>query len=182
MDSSEQSFFAKRERELTEDLNVLEDYIKNFWEVLPVPVCTTNPIFTILEIGKSFNAFLGYSPDEITGFPLEIIFAEQAGFEKMAKAILAQTKITDFECVLKTKTGELKESLVSAIVRVDSQGDVVGYIFSFVDITSLRKFSSQLKQKVDELERVNRLMVGREMKMVEMKKTIKKLQNDAQNH
>lgn len=45
-----------------------------------------------------------------------------------------------------------------------------------MDITERVKAKKELEDKVDELELMNKLMVGREIKMVELKDKIKKLE------
>ncbi|MFA6215428.1 MAG: PAS domain-containing protein [Patescibacteria group bacterium] len=44
------------------------------------------------------------------------------------------------------------------------------------DITEQKKAEQALKEKIDELEKLNKLMVGRELKMVELKEKIKKFE------
>lgn len=45
------------------------------------------------------------------------------------------------------------------------------------EIASRREAEKQLTSRTDELERTNRLLVGRELRMIELKKEIKKLKN-----
>ncbi|MBW3001098.1 PAS domain S-box protein [Candidatus Woesearchaeota archaeon] len=49
-------------------------------------------------------------------------------------------------------------------------------IESFVDITGRKKIEDELKKRTEELERFNKLAVGRELKMVKLKKRIKELE------
>lgn len=169
-------FFEKRERELIDDLTVLEGYIKSFWEILPVPVCITNPLFIILETGTAFNRLFGYSKDEVVGEFLDILFQREDDFKKISQKLLREKKISDFEKHLKTKKGEALLFLVSAIAREDENADIVGYLFSFVDITLIKRTERELREKVEELERINKLMIGRELKMVELKEALRQAQ------
>ncbi|MCJ7816727.1 MAG: PAS domain S-box protein [Candidatus Aenigmarchaeota archaeon] len=45
------------------------------------------------------------------------------------------------------------------------------------DVTAQKKAEEELKSKIEELERFNRLAVGRELKMIELKKRIKELES-----
>jgi len=47
---------------------------------------------------------------------------------------------------------------------------------TLIDITDLKKAENELKEKIDELERFQRVTVGRELKMVELKKQNEKLE------
>jgi PAS domain S-box-containing protein len=60
----------------------------------------------------------------------------------------------------------------------DEKGALTGILSSGVDITDKKKSESELKEKFYELERINKLMVGREMKMIELKEKIKELEDE----
>ncbi|MDH3973459.1 MAG: PAS domain S-box protein [Deltaproteobacteria bacterium] len=57
----------------------------------------------------------------------------------------------------------------------DDKGEVIQIIEYTIDITERKKMEEKLKQNIDELERFNRLMVGRELKMGELKKENERL-------
>ena len=44
------------------------------------------------------------------------------------------------------------------------------------DISEQKKREEEFKNKVEELEKINKIMIGRELKMVELKEKIKKLE------
>jgi PAS domain-containing protein len=52
-----------------------------------------------------------------------------------------------------------------------------GFATIFFDITERKKIEQELKEKNENLEKMNRLMVDRELKMVELKNEIKDLDN-----
>jgi PAS domain S-box-containing protein len=61
-----------------------------------------------------------------------------------------------------------------SFIRND-KGEIAGFQGVTRDISERKKAETELKQKVDELERFNRLMVGRENKMIELKKEVNEL-------
>lgn len=48
--------------------------------------------------------------------------------------------------------------------------------------TKVQERTNELEEKVDELERLNQAMVGRELRMVELKKEVEKLRRDTDEH
>lgn len=135
----EQDLAAKREKELLDDLTTLESYIKAFWEVLPTPVCVANAAFTILEVGQVFFDFFGYEKDEIIGSSVDILFKNKSALETLLDKLETTRKISNQEVVLKTRQGREATALVFALAREDEEGEVVSYIFSFVDITRIKE-------------------------------------------
>jgi PAS domain-containing protein len=57
----------------------------------------------------------------------------------------------------------------------DDGGQAVALIGSLSDVTDRKEAEEALHQKMDELERFQRLTVGRELRMVEMKNEINAL-------
>jgi len=56
------------------------------------------------------------------------------------------------------------------------KGKIVGTVSFGRDITAQKKAEEEIKKRVEELERFHKLVVGRELKMIELKKKIKKLE------
>jgi PAS domain S-box-containing protein len=65
------------------------------------------------------------------------------------------------------------------ICLYDSEGRITGHIGVQIDITDLKQVENALKAKAEELERFNKLMLGRELKMIELKKEINELLKEA---
>jgi hypothetical protein len=59
--------------------------------------------------------------------------------------------------------------------KKDSKGRYDGVIMVARNVTDTKEMEKRMKEKMSELESLNKLMVGRELKMVELKKKIKEL-------
>lgn len=61
---------------------------------------------------------------------------------------------------------------------LDEKGNLIGYRGADTDITLREKTEEELKKRAEELENINKLMVGRELKMIEMKQELERLRNN----
>ncbi|MFC1571399.1 PAS domain S-box protein [Candidatus Margulisiibacteriota bacterium] len=64
----------------------------------------------------------------------------------------------------------------SAAPLWDDKGKIIGVVLIFRDATERRRTSRELEVKLNELQRFNKLAVGRELKMRELKNKIKELE------
>ena len=177
-----------QEVNLIEDLNELERYIEDFWRFLPTPVCYVNPLFNIIDIDRSLEEISGYKEVELVGQELSCLFAKKDFIKEIRKELKSKKIIRNKEAVFLTKEGKKFPVSVSVLSREDEQGNIIGYFFSFIDITERKEFEKtleekiqektrQLHEKIEELERMNKLMVGRELKMMELKKELAALKS-----
>jgi PAS domain S-box-containing protein len=172
----------------SEELEELERYINELSSFLPLPFCIINPSGVILNINQAFCDLTGYNDLEIVGETASRLFQDKKEAEEMEKKILQGGLIKGQGIVLLTKSKKPIDVGVSASLRKDKEGNVIGYFLAFSDISELKKLqkdlekkveerTGQLKEKIDEMERFNRLAVGREIKMVEIKQEIENLRN-----
>jgi len=71
---------------------------------------------------------------------------------------------------------------VSIMLRKGEEGEVVGYFFGVFDLTEIKKKEEELQEKMEELERFNKLAIGRELKMIELKKEIEELKKELEKY
>lgn len=179
-------------REL-EDLAELEKYLEELSVFLPLPFCGVNPMGVIVNINRAFSDLTGYIDIEIVGEKIDGLFSDKKEAKIFGDKILKKEQIKGQEIKLATKSGKELIVNVSAALRKDKDGNIIGYFLAFSDITELKNFQHQLEEKVaertqqlqvkiEEMERFNKLAVGRELKMVELKKEIEKLKEELQKN
>lgn len=61
----------------------------------------------------------------------------------------------------------------------DERGELEYFIVVSMNITERKKIEGEIKDKIEELEKMNNLMTGREIRVIELKKEINTLLNEA---
>ena len=74
------------------------------------------------------------------------------------------------------KNGKIIWVLLNVSIVRDDNKKPLYFVSQIQDITVRKKAQSELENKLEELEQMNKLMVGRELKMVELKDKISKLE------
>ena len=108
---------------------------------------------------------------------------KKMGLPKLIKifASLVRGKIPDIiEVELSDKNGTQRIYRVFIdFIRVN--GKISDILAILIDITEQKKVEVELKKKGEELERFNKMAIGRELKMIELKKKIKELEDKLKN-
>ena len=101
----------------------------------------------------------------------QIIRAPRSGF--------AKGFVTDYPLTIRHTDGRLSHVLYNASVYKDVNGKVLGVFAAARDVTPLKRAEVELAEqrkreleRLAELERFQKLTVGRELKMIELKKEI----------
>jgi len=63
----------------------------------------------------------------------------------------------------------------------NNKGEFVQMIEYFIDITEKKNMENEMRKQMNKLERLNGAMVGRELKMIELKEELKHLRNKIKN-
>lgn len=100
------------------------------------------------------------------------------GIEATKLALKTGKAQPPYELELKGEKGRVIWVQVNESPLIEN-GKVVGIVGSLTDITALKKTTHQLEEQKEELEKINQLMVGRELKMVDLKEEIARLRQGA---
>lgn len=172
-----------------DELEELERYIEELSTFLPLPFCIINPSEIIINVNLAFCNLTGYNDLEIIGEPISYLFENKKDIKNLEEKILSENLVKGYEMNLITKNKTLIIVNVSGCLRKDLQGNIIGYFLAFSDISELKRFQKELEEKVEhrtkqleekihEMERFNKVAVGRELKMVELKQEVKRLQDE----
>ena len=118
-----------------QDLFVMEKYINDIWQFLPIPVAYLNPIGVILDVSRSLVELLHYRKEELIGGSLIGLFSEQEKMQQIQRLTLERSRVSDHKCVVRNKEGKGIPVNVSTLIRKDEKGDVLGYFVALLDIS-----------------------------------------------
>jgi len=137
-------------QQLKEDLENLERYIEEFSFFLPLGVCTVNPTGVIVDLNQAVKKLICYNETELIGQGIEFIFEDKELAKKFLKRVFESKTVESQEMVLLTRAKEKIPVSVSASIRRDYQGTLIGCFWAISDITEIKKFQENLEEKVKE--------------------------------
>ncbi len=140
-------------------------------------VALTDANNRIIYLSPSTKRVLGYDPEELIGtMGLNLVYPEdleetkkvvQESIKNPSKSVTYQARV-----VRKDKKIIWVESVRTNLLNNPS---IRGMVSNFRDVTDHKEAEETLKNRAQELERINKVLVGRELKMAELKKEIEEL-------
>ena len=133
-----------------------------------------------LYVNPAYEKAFGYAESELVGWKTPDIYWSAEDREKILGILKEKAQVAEYEVKLKRKDGTSFWGLSSVRpIIFDGRPALLG---AFVDITDRKNAEDQLLQNTvelrhsnEELERFNQAMVGRELRMIELKKQINEL-------
>lgn len=178
-----------------EELAVLQDHIRfeelsgyhslpeETWQFQEVVEKTTQHIIItdangiIVYANAAVQETTGYTPEEVIG-NTPALWGRQMpreAYDDLWRTIKDEKKSFTGELVNKRKNGELYTVFANISPIIDSSGNVEFFIGMETDISKQKEFETLLLKEKDSLEKINRFMVNRELKMVELKGEVTRL-------
>ena len=156
-------------------------YARSLIEAGLDPLVTISPEGKITDVNEATIKVTGVPREELIGTDFSDYFTEPDKAQEGYQLAFERGSVTDYPLTMRHRDGTLTEVLYNAAVYRDSGGKVLGLFAAARDVTETKLAQAELAKqskeldRLAELERFQRLTVGRELKMIELKKEIESL-------
>lgn len=148
-------------------------YYRSLAENLPLRLFLKDRDSVYRYCNKNYADDLGVTSDEVKG---------KTDFDFYAKDLAEKYRKDDKEVIESGRERDLDEQYTKdgkgawvhtvKLPYKNSQGEITGILGVFWDITESKNASDKLKDQIQKMELLNKLAVGRELKMIELKKEL----------
>ena len=143
-------------------------------ETMQLGVTITDLEGKILYINPADSAMHGYTVEELKDENVRIL-APADMWDPLSMEKITSMKRWKRESVNRRKDGShFPVQLMSDLVT-NSEGEPIGIVTSCEDITERKEMEKEIRERIVELEDFYEMSVGRELRMKDLKKEIKKL-------
>jgi len=145
-----------------------------------------SPEGKITDLNEATVKVTGVPRDTLIGTAFSDYFTEPEKANEIYQQVFDQGMAVDYPLTIRHRDGTLTEVLYNASVYRDTGGNVLGVFAAARDVTTQRQAQQQIAQeqandlgRLAELELFQRLTVGRELQMIDLKKEIEYLRKFA---
>jgi PAS domain S-box-containing protein len=161
-------------------------YARSLIEASLDPLVTISGDGKITDVNEATTKVTGVSRDKLIGTDFSNYFTEPEKAQEGYRQVFAKGMVTDYPLTIRHVNGQLTDVLYNASVYRDERGNVLGVFAAARDVTAQKKAEAQVAdqrakelERLAELERFQKLTMGRELRMIELKKEIEDLKKTA---
>jgi PAS domain S-box-containing protein len=179
----------------TQHLEEAAQYARSLIEAALDPMVTISAEGKITDVNQATVTATGVAREQLIGTSFSDYFTDPEKAREVYQEVFQTGSVRDYPLTLRhsDERDTLIEVLYNGSVYRDARGDVLGAFASARDVTTqlqaqreLAEQQAKALERLAELERFQRLTVGREIKMIELKKEIEYLRrlisNDGDHH
>jgi PAS domain S-box-containing protein len=161
-------------------------YARSLIEASLDPLVTISTDGKITDVNEATTKVTGVSRERLIGSDFTNYFTEPEKAQEGYREVLAKGMVTDYPLTIRHVVGRLTDVLYNASVYRDEHGNVLGIFAAVRDVTTQKQKEAQAAdqrakelERLAELERFQKLTIGRELRMIELKKEIEDLKTKA---
>jgi PAS domain S-box-containing protein len=172
-------------RDVTEQKQASQ-YARSLIEASLDPLVTINTDGKITDVNEATIRVTGVERDRLIGTDFSDYFTEPEKAREGYQQVFSQGFVTDYPLTIRHRNSRHTSVLYNASVYKDVLGKVLGVFAAARDVTGQKRAEAEVAEqrskeleRLAELERFQKLTVGRELKMIELKKELAELQKKA---
>lgn len=170
---------AQKEARPIQELQMFQEAVENTTQHIII----TDSEGVILYANPAVEKTTGYPAAEVIGNKPSLWGKQmpQEFYSDLWRTIKQEKKSFAGEIQNKRKNGDIYTVFANISPIIDSAGNINFFIGMETDISKQKEFEKLLVHEKESLEKINKLMIGRELKMVELKKEIAHLKDLPEN-
>ncbi|MBI3418788.1 MAG: PAS domain S-box protein, partial [Proteobacteria bacterium] len=161
-------------------------YARSLIEASLDPLVTISADGKITDVNEATAKVTGVSREKLISTDFSNYFTEPEKAQEGYRQVFAKGMVTDYPLTIRHVNGRLTDVLYNASVYRDERGNVIGVFAAARDVTAQKQAEAQIAdqrakelERLAELERFQKLTMGRELRMIELKKEIEDLKKKA---
>jgi PAS domain S-box-containing protein len=169
-------------RRVEEQARAASQYARSLIEASLDPLVTISPDGKITDVNEATVKVTGVSREMLIGTDFSDYFTEPDKAREGYQQVFSKGYVTDYPLTIRHRDGRHTAVLYNASIYKDVVGSVLGVFAAARDVTAQKKAEAEVAEqrtkeleRLAELERFQKLTVGRELKMIELKKEIAEL-------
>jgi len=135
------------QRRLEEQLREQQNYSRGLIESSVDALVTVDPDVVITDVNEQMLRLTGYAREELIGSPFKDYFTEPERAAAGVRQTLKEGAVTNYELVLKSKSGKRTVVSFNAGTFRDTAGQIAGILAAARDITAQKKLEQQLREQ-----------------------------------
>ncbi len=160
--------------EMTKSLRLSEEKYRSIFESLQDVYYRTDKGGLITTISPSIENYIGIKPEILIGKSASSFYKNPKERDTMLVELSLKGTVKDYPLTLIGKNGSIIYCSLNARILRSSSGETEGVEGLLRDISERKLANDSLQTKTKDLERLNNLMIGRELRMIELKDELKK--------
>jgi len=169
-------------KQAEEQLRYASQYARSLIEASLDPLVTISPDGKITDVNEATVKVTGVPREELIGSDFSNYFTEPEKARQGYQQVFAKGFVSDYPLTIRHRNGKVTDVLYNASVYKDALGKVLGVFAAARDVTAQKRAEAEIAEqrakeleRLAELERFQKLTVGRELKMIELKQEIEEL-------
>ncbi len=171
------------EKRVSNRLKESEEKFKNAFDSSSLGMALVSPTGKWIQVNPAICAILGYSAKELLNLDFKAItYPDEVKRDLGALKNMVSGLMNNYDVEKRyiTKAGKtIWVSLHTSLVRDSSQKPLY-FVTEIENIEKRKEIENELKARLEELEKLNKLLVGRELKMIDLKNTIERLKKQSE--